>query len=71
MLLLGVVPRLVAAALIGNMIGAVATAGRVDGGQDIWRPIVLIVLLAAVVVLGAGKWAALDAGRTIPGRARP
>ena len=42
-----------------------------DGGQDIWRPIVLIVLLAAVVVLGAGKWAALDGGRTIPGRARP
>ena len=54
MLLFGVVPRLVAVALIGNMIGAVATAGRVDGGQDIWRPIVLIVLLAVVVVLGAG-----------------
>jgi putative oxidoreductase len=71
MLLFGVVPRLVAAALIGNMIGAIATAGRVDGGQDIWLPIVLIVLLAVVVVLGAGKWAALDAGRTIPGRARP
>jgi putative oxidoreductase len=71
MLLFGVVPRLVAAALIGNMIGAIATAGRVDGGQDIWLPMVLIVLLAAVVVLGTGTWATLDAGRTIPGRARP
>jgi hypothetical protein len=53
------------------MVGAIATAGRVDGGQDIWLPIVLIVLLAAVVAVGAGRWAALDAGRTIPGRARP
>ena len=48
MLLLGIVPRLVSLALIGNMIGALATAGRVDGGQDIWLPIVLIVLLAIV-----------------------
>ena len=69
MLLLGVAPRLVAAGLIGNMIGALATAGRVDGGQDVWLPIVLIVLLAIVVVLGAGRWA-LDGGRTMPGRAR-
>jgi putative oxidoreductase len=69
MLLLGIVPRLVSVALIGNMIGALVTAGRVDGGQDIWLPIVLIVLLAIVVARGAGKWA-LAGGRTMPGRAR-
>ena len=57
MLLLGVAPRLAALALIGNMVGALATAGRVNGGQDIWLPIVLIVLLAAVVAWGAGRWA--------------
>jgi uncharacterized membrane protein YphA (DoxX/SURF4 family) len=57
MLLLGVLPRLAALALIGNMIGALATAGRVDGGQDIWLPLILIVALAAVVVWGAGRWA--------------
>jgi uncharacterized membrane protein YphA (DoxX/SURF4 family) len=56
MLLLGVVPRLAALALIGNMIGALATAGRIDGGQDVWLPILMIVLLAAIVRWGAGKW---------------
>ncbi|HEX2508446.1 MAG TPA: DoxX family protein, partial [Miltoncostaeaceae bacterium] len=30
MLLLGIAPRLVSLALIGNMIGALATAGRID-----------------------------------------
>ena len=57
MLLLGVLPRLAALVLIGNMIGALVTAGRIDGGQDIWLPLVLIVGLAAVVVWGAGRWA--------------
>jgi uncharacterized membrane protein YphA (DoxX/SURF4 family) len=57
MLLLGLLPRLAALALIGNMIGAVVTAGRVDGGQDIWLPLVLIALLAAIVRWGAGRWA--------------
>jgi hypothetical protein len=48
---------------MGNMVGALATAGRVDGGQDIWLPIVLIVLLSAVVARGAGKWALPLRGR--------
>jgi hypothetical protein len=42
--------------LAGNMVGAIATAGRVDGGQDIWLPLVLILLLAAVVRWGGGRW---------------
>ena len=57
MLLLGVAPRAAALALIGNMIGALATAGRIDGGQDIWLPLVMIAVLAAIVVGGAGRWA--------------
>jgi uncharacterized membrane protein YphA (DoxX/SURF4 family) len=63
MLLLGVAPRLAALALIGNMIGALATAGRIDGGQDIWLPLVLIVLLSAVVAWGGGRWALPLPGR--------
>jgi uncharacterized membrane protein YphA (DoxX/SURF4 family) len=57
MLVLGVAPRAAALALIGNMIGALATAGRIDGGQDIWLPIVLIVLLSAIAWRGAGRLA--------------
>ena len=57
MLLLGVLPRLVALALIGNMIGALVTAGRIDGGQDVWLPLVLIALLSLVVAFGADRWA--------------
>ena len=56
MLLLGVAPRAAALALIGNMVGALATAGRIDGGQDVWLPLVMIAVLAVVVVAGAGRW---------------
>jgi putative oxidoreductase len=56
MLLVGVLPRLAALVLAGNMVGALATAGRIDGGQDVWLPALLIVLLAAVVRWGGGRW---------------
>lgn len=56
MLLLGVAPRAAALVLIGNMVGALATAGRIDGGQDVWLPLVMIAVLAAIVVGGAGRW---------------
>lgn len=54
LLLLGVVPRLAALALAGNMVGALLTAGRIDGGQDIWLPMILLAALSVVVVRGAG-----------------
>ena len=57
MLVLGILPRLAALALAGNRVGAMVTAGRIDGGQDIWLPLVLIAALSAVVVWGAGRWA--------------
>lgn len=69
MLLLGVVPRLAALALTGNMVGALVTAGRVDGGQDIWLPLILIAALSAVIVWGAGRWALTPA--SLRGSPRP
>lgn len=57
-LLLGVVPRIGALSAIGVMLGAMATAGRVDGGEHIWLPLILIGLATVVVVRGAGRWTA-------------
>lgn len=57
MLLVGLAPRAAALVLAGNMIGALATAGRVDGGQDVWLPLLLIAVLAAIAVGGGGRWA--------------
>ncbi len=60
-LLTGVLPRVASVALIGVMVGALATAGRVDGGRDVWLPVVLIVLLAALAVAGSRRAALLPA----------
>ncbi len=57
LMLLGIAPRLVAAGLAANMVGALATAGRVDGGQNIWLPLVLIVICLAIVSQGGGRYA--------------
>ncbi|WP_217915739.1 DoxX family protein [Miltoncostaea marina] len=57
MLLLGLAPRAAALTLIGDMAGAIATAGRIDGGQDVWLPSILLVVLAVVVARGGGRWA--------------
>lgn len=55
-LALGLAPRAVAVTLIGNMVGALATAGRIDGGQDVWLPLVLIALLGVTLMAGSGRW---------------
>ncbi len=74
MLLLGVVPRLAALVLAGDMVGALLTAGRVDGGQDIWLPLILLAALSVVILWGAGRWAltpaALRGGTTEAGAGR-
>jgi uncharacterized membrane protein YphA (DoxX/SURF4 family) len=62
-LALGIAPRAAAVILIGNMIGAIATAGRIDGGTDIWLPLVLIVVLALIVARGAGRYALSSGSR--------
>lgn len=56
LMLTGVAPRLVGIGLIGNMVGAIATAGRVDGGRDIYVPLIMIAVLLIVVRLGAGRF---------------
>ena len=66
MLVLGILPRLAALALAGNMVGALVTAGRIDGGQDIWLPLILIAALSPVVVWGAGRWALVGRPRATP-----
>lgn len=60
-LLLGIVPRLAAVGMIGNMAGALVTAGRIDGGSNIWLPIVLIVLLAVLAAVGSRRYALMPA----------
>ncbi len=57
-LLVGLLPRLGALTVVGVMAGAIATAGRVDGGRDVWVPLIMIALAAIVLVRGAGPWSA-------------
>jgi putative oxidoreductase len=56
-LLLGFATRLTALCLAGNMVGAIATGGRVDGGfvNLVLAPILLVAMLFLVQV-GAGRW---------------
>lgn len=57
-LLLGLLVRPVALALAGNLIVAVATAGRIDGGAvNLGLAPVLVAALVALVVWGAGPLA--------------
>jgi putative oxidoreductase len=64
-LLLGLLARLTALGLAGNMVGAIATGGRVDGGfvNLVLAPILLVAMLF-LVWAGAGRWS-LD-GRLAP-----
>lgn len=52
----GVATRVVAALLAAEMIGAVLTAGLVDGGQHLVLPPVLAVVTALIAVRGGGRW---------------
>jgi putative oxidoreductase len=56
-LLLGLLTRLTALGLAGNMVGAICTGGRVDGGfvNLVLAPILLVAMLFLVRV-GAGRW---------------
>ncbi|MGL4745990.1 MAG: DoxX family protein [Dermatophilaceae bacterium] len=52
----GVAMPVPAVLLAGTMVGALATAGRVDGGQHVVLPTVLLVLLTVVVAGRGGRW---------------
>ena len=55
LLIVGWLVRPAALLLIGTMTGAVLTAGRVDGGRDLWLPPLVAVLLAGLVRVGGGR----------------
>jgi len=69
-ILLGVLPRVGALGIVGVMIGALATAGRVDGGSNIVLPIVVIALALAVMAIGTGPLR-LPSGAVDPRRHGP
>ena len=57
LLVLGLRTRLAAIVLAGNMIGAIATAGRVEGGfVNLGLAPALLLVLLVLVARGAGRW---------------
>jgi putative oxidoreductase len=57
LLVLGLATRLVAPALAGNMVGAIATGGRVDGGfVNLGLAPMLFVGMLFLLWAGAGRW---------------
>ena len=57
LLVLGLATRLVAPALAGNMLGAIATGGRVDGGfVNLGLAPMLFVVMLFLLWAGAGRW---------------
>jgi putative oxidoreductase len=56
LLVAGLLVRPAALLLAGNMVGAVSTAGRIDGGQDLVLPPILFVTLVIVALAGGGRW---------------
>ncbi len=56
-LLLGLLTRPVALGLAGNMVGAIATGGRVDGGfVNLVLAPMLLVAMFFLLYAGAGRW---------------
>jgi putative oxidoreductase len=73
-LLLGLLTRLAALGLAGNMVGAIATGGRVDGGfVNLGLAPILLVALLFLVWAGGGRWSldALLAGKLHAGTDPP
>jgi putative oxidoreductase len=59
-LILGILPRFAALVLLCDMIGALATAGRIDGGPHLILPPLLGVLCLILLIAGGGRWALVD-----------
>jgi putative oxidoreductase len=57
LLVVGLAVRLAAPALAGNMVGAIATGGRVDGGfVNLGLAPALLLVMLYLVWAGAGRW---------------
>jgi putative oxidoreductase len=66
LLVLGLATRLVALALAGNMVGAIATGGRVDGGfVNLGLAPTLLVIMVYLVWAGAGRFSLDERLRTL------
>ncbi|HEY1479826.1 MAG TPA: DoxX family protein [Gaiellales bacterium] len=59
-LILGILPRFAALVLLGDMVGALLTAGRIDGGPHLILPPLLGVLCLILLITGGGRWALVD-----------
>jgi uncharacterized membrane protein YphA (DoxX/SURF4 family) len=59
-LVLGILPRFAALVLLCEMVGALLTAGRIDGGPYLILPPLLGVLCLILVIAGGGRWALVD-----------
>lgn len=59
-LIFGILPRFAALVLLGDMVGALATAGRIDGGPHLILPPLLGVLCLILLLAGGGRWALVD-----------
>ena len=59
-LVLGLAPRLAALVLIVDMLAAMATAGRIDGGLHLIVPPLLIIACLIIIGSGGGRWALVD-----------
>ncbi len=70
LLVLGLLTRLAAPGLAGNMVGAIATGGRVDGGWvNLGLAPALLVLMLVLTWTGAGRWSLDERLRRRFGRA--
>ena len=73
-LIVGLGTRIAAAALAANMIGAIATAGRVEGGAfNLGAAPLMLVLMVVILWAGPGVWSVdrVIARHLAPSRASP
>jgi uncharacterized membrane protein YphA (DoxX/SURF4 family) len=59
-LIFGILPRFAALVLGCDMLGAILTAGRIDGGPHLILPPLLGVLCLILLIAGGGRWALVD-----------
>ena len=59
-LILGILPRFAALVLGCDMLGAILTAGRIDGGPHLILPPLLGGLCLILLIAGGGRWALVD-----------
>lgn len=64
-MLLGVLTPVACLMLAGNMVGAFATAGRIDGGFHLVAPPILLTLSLGIMIAGGGR-AQLAPGAWLP-----